>query len=101
MIDACLALRRADGLFGNVLDDPESFREANLAQMLAYAAYTGVAGGWLPPAYAAVADSLRAAVAPLVRDGLVTSVCGAPHFDGPGTSVEAQAFHLLAAAAAG
>ncbi|MFG2039387.1 glycoside hydrolase family 88 protein [Dactylosporangium sp. NPDC048998] len=100
VIDACLAHRRADGLFGDVLDDPASFREANLAQMLAYAAYTGVTDGWLEPSYAAVADSLRAAVEPHVHDGLVTSVCGAPTFDRPGTSAEAQAFHLLALAAA-
>ena len=30
----------------------------------------------------------------------VTPVCGSPHFDRPGTSAEAQAFHLLAVAAA-
>jgi unsaturated rhamnogalacturonyl hydrolase len=99
VIDACLARRRPDGLFGDVLDDPASFREANLAQMLAYAAGTGVTDGWLPASYAAVAASLRAAVAPLIVDGLVTSVCGAPTFDRPGTSAEAQAFALLAAAA--
>ncbi|WP_432988251.1 glycoside hydrolase family 88 protein [Dactylosporangium sp. CA-233914] len=99
VIDACLARRRPDGLFGDVLDDPGSFREANLAQMLACAAYTGVKSGWLPGSYASVADSLRAAVEPHVRDGLVTSVCGAPTFDRPGTSAEAQAFYLLAEAA--
>jgi unsaturated rhamnogalacturonyl hydrolase len=32
--------------------------------------------------------------------GFVTGVYGAPHFDHPGTSVEAQAFFLLASAAA-
>jgi len=99
VLDACLAHRRPDGLFGNVLDDPASFRETNLAQMLAYTAFTGVAGGWLPASYLDTARSLVAAVAPLVIDGLVTSACGAPHFDRPGTSAEAQAFHLLAAAA--
>ncbi|MFI5909218.1 glycoside hydrolase family 88 protein [Dactylosporangium sp. NPDC051541] len=99
VLDACLVYRRDDGLFGDVLDDPASFREANLAQMLAYTACTGVADGWLPHSYVQVADSLRAAVAPFVVDGLVTSVCGAPTFDRPGTSAEAQAFHLLAAAA--
>ncbi|MEV0130179.1 glycoside hydrolase family 88 protein [Dactylosporangium sp. NPDC050688] len=101
IVDACLALRRPDGLFGNVLDDPASFPEANVAQMLAYTTCTGVADGWLPPSYAEVGRSLLAAVAPLVTaDGLVTQVCGAPTFDRPGTSAEAQAFHLLATAAA-
>ncbi|WP_433058778.1 glycoside hydrolase family 88 protein [Dactylosporangium sp. CS-033363] len=100
VIDACISYRREDGLFGDVLDDPGSFREANLAQMLAYAAYTGVADGWLPSSYRSLADSLVAAVEPYVVDGVVTSVCGAPTFDRPGTSAEAQAFHLMARAAA-
>jgi unsaturated rhamnogalacturonyl hydrolase len=101
VVDACLALRRPDGLFGNVLDDPASFPEANVAQMLAYTICTGVADGWLPASYAAVGRSLLASVAPLVTaDGLVTQVCGAPMFDRPGTSAEAQSFHLLAKAAA-
>ncbi|WP_238016594.1 glycoside hydrolase family 88 protein [Dactylosporangium sp. AC04546] len=100
ILDACLACRRPDGLFGNVLDDPGSFTEANVAQMLEYTIRTGVAGGWLPASYLGQADSLRAAVAPLVEDGWVTPVCGAPAFDRPGVSAEAQAFHLLALAAA-
>ncbi|MEV0565015.1 glycoside hydrolase family 88 protein [Dactylosporangium sp. NPDC050588] len=101
IVDACLALRRPDGLFGNVLDDPASFPEANVAQMLAYTTCAGVADGWLPPSYAAVGRSLIAAVAPLVTpDGLVTGVCGAPVFDRPGTSAEAQSFYLMARAAA-
>jgi unsaturated rhamnogalacturonyl hydrolase len=101
IVDACLALRRPDGLFGNVLTDPASFPEANIAQMLAYTTCTGVADGWLAPSYAEVGRSLLASVAPLITaDGLVTQVCGAPMFDRPGTSAEAQAFQLLARAAA-
>lgn len=100
VLDACLVHRRADGLFGDVLDDPTSFRETNLAQMLAYTAFTGVADGWLPVGYADVGRSLltaaRGQVGPL---GFVEEVCGAPHFDRPGRSAEAQAFFLLATAA--
>ncbi|SCF28567.1 glycoside hydrolase family 88 protein [Micromonospora mirobrigensis] len=102
VIDACLAYRGEDGLFGDVLDDPRSFREANVAQMLAYATLTGAADGWLPPAYARLGRELFGAAARRVDGrGLVTGVSGAPHFTGPGTSAEAQAFHLLAYAAAG
>jgi unsaturated rhamnogalacturonyl hydrolase len=36
----------------------------------------------------------------LDADGLVTGVCGAPTFDRPGISAEAQAFFLLASRAA-
>jgi unsaturated rhamnogalacturonyl hydrolase len=35
------------------------------------------------------------------ESGLVRDACGSPTFDRAGTSAEAQAFHLLARAAAG
>ncbi len=101
VIDACLRHRRPDGLFSDVLDDPSSFVEANLAQMLAYAIFTGVTDGWLPADYAETGGSLlQCAQAKIDADGLVTGVCGAPHFDRPGISAEAQAFFLLASRAA-
>ncbi|WP_199421829.1 glycoside hydrolase family 88 protein [Actinotalea solisilvae] len=100
VVTACLAHRRADGLFHDVVDDPGSFVEANLAQMLAYAVLTGVADGWLDAGWADVGRDLRAAAARGVdADGLVRPVAGAPHFDRPGRSAEAQAFFLLALAA--
>lgn len=100
VIDAVLAYRGDDGLFPDVLDDPASFREANVAQMLAYATLTGVADGWLPPPYAATGRDLVAAATRRVdARGWVTSVSGSPDFTGPGTSAEAQAFHLMAHAA--
>jgi unsaturated rhamnogalacturonyl hydrolase len=101
VIDACLAHRDAGGLFHDVVTDPGTFSEANLAQMLAYAVLTGVADRWLPASYGAVGRSLiESARRQVDRYGFVTGVCGAPRFDRPGTSVEAQSFFLLAAAAA-
>lgn len=98
--EACLAHRRDDGLFHDVVDDPSTFVEANCAQMLAYAVLTGVADGWLEPGWASVGRDLRAAAARGVsEDGLVRPVAGSPSFDRPGRSAEAQAFYLLAAAA--
>jgi unsaturated rhamnogalacturonyl hydrolase len=100
VLDACLALRRPDGLFHDVLDDPATFVETNAAQMFAYAALTGAADGWLPPSYADTGHDLLAAAARKVDEsGLVRDACGSPTFDHPGTSAEAQAFHLLATAA--
>ncbi|MEV4489583.1 glycoside hydrolase family 88 protein [Micromonospora coxensis] len=100
VLDACLAHRRPDGLFHDVLDDRGSHVETNVAQMLAYAALTGAADGWLPPSYADTGrDLLATADRQVDRYGLVRPVSGAPHFDRPGTSAEAQAFHLLAHAA--
>lgn len=97
VIDACLAHRRADGLFHDVVDDPTTFVETNLAQMLAYAVACGVADGWLPGTYAALSgELLDAARSRVDRHGFVTGACGAPRFDRPGTSAEAQSFFLLA-----
>lgn len=100
VVDACARLRRPDGLFHDVVDDPTTFPEANLGQVLAYAALTGAADGWLPPAYADLGRSLVAtARTRLGPQGFVEGACGAPGFDRPGRSAEAQAFFLLAAAA--
>jgi rhamnogalacturonyl hydrolase YesR len=100
VVDGCLAHQRADGLFHDVVDDPSTFVETNLAQMLAYTLYRGVAGSWLDAAYLADADRMRrAAHAKVDEYGLVQGVCGAPHFDRPGTAPEGQAFFLLMEAA--
>lgn len=96
IVDGCLAHQRPDGLLHNVVDDPATFVETNLAQMLAYAAYTGVPAGWLPARYRRRADGMRAAArAKMDAHGFVQEACGAPEFDRPGVSTEAQAFCVL------
>jgi rhamnogalacturonyl hydrolase YesR len=100
VLHGCLAHQRADGLFHNVVDDPSTFVETNLAQMLAYTIYRGVYGGWLDASYLARADQMRGAAHGMVDQyGLVQGVCGAPRFDRPGTAPEGQAFFLLMEAA--
>ena len=100
LIDGCLAHQRADGLFHDVVDRPETFVEANLAQMLAFAIYTGILGGWLPERYGDAANRMRnAARGKMDSFGYVQSVCGAPNFDRQGTSTEAQAFAMMMEAA--
>ncbi len=61
IVDGSLRHQRADGLFHNVVDQPSTFVETNLAQMLAYAVYEGVAEGWLPKNYRTYADKMREA----------------------------------------
>jgi len=101
LLDAALQYQRPDGLFHDILDDPNSFVETNAAQMFSYSMYRGVKEGWLDPAYRAQADRIREAVYARVDEfGLVQGVCGAPHFNRPGTATEGQAFFLLMEAAA-
>ena len=101
LLDGCLAHQRADGLFHNVVDDPTSFVETNLGQMLAYSIYEGVRGGWLSDTYLVAADrARRAAWAKVDAQGFVRDVAGAPTFDAPGVSPEGQAFFLMMEAAA-
>lgn len=96
LIDGCLAHQRNDGLFFNVIDRSDTFVETNLSQMLAFAIYKGTRSGWLPAAYRAQADRMRdAARAKMDAYGFVQGACGAPAFDAPGVSTEAQAFCIL------
>jgi rhamnogalacturonyl hydrolase YesR len=100
IVDGCLACQRTDGLFHNMVDQPDTFVETNLAQMLAFAIYEGVAGNWLPKSYVAAADRMRkAARAKMDAFGYVQGVCGAPNFDHPGTATEGQAFCIMMEAA--
>lgn len=101
VLNGCLAHQREDGLFHDIVDDPATFVETNLAQMLAYTIYRGVAAGWLEPAFREHADRMRQAARAKVDEyGLVQGVCGSPRFDHPGTATEGQAFFLLMEAAA-
>ena len=101
LLDGCLAHQRADGLFHDVVDRPESFVETNLGQMLAFSIFTGVAGGWLPATYLPAADRMRAAARSKVDQfGFVQGVCGAPGFDHAGVAAEGQAFFLMMEVAA-
>ena len=100
IIDGCLAHIRQDGLFHNIVDDPKSFVETNLSQMLAYSIYRGIQGGWIGEGYREKAGRMRdAAHAKVDSMGLVRGVCGSPEFDHAGTATEGQAFYMLMEAA--
>jgi unsaturated rhamnogalacturonyl hydrolase len=102
VVDGCLACQRPDGLFYDVVDNPQTFVETNLAQMLAYTVYSGVRDGWLKASYLKQAGKMREAARRKVDDfGYVQGVCGSPNFESAGTATEGQAFFLLMEAAAG
>jgi len=96
LIKGCLAYQRPDGLFHDIIDDNTSFVETNLAQMLAFAMYTGMKAGWLDLSYKEKADNMRLAARGKIDDyGIVQGACGSPGFDRSGTSTEAQSFFLM------
>ena len=110
---ACLRHKLPDtALFHDVLDDPHSFVETNLAQMLAYTIYrlldlhahsARFRALGLPPLFSddrvvweQEADAMReAARAKTDRWGFVRDVCGSPTFDKPGTAAEGQAWGVM------
>jgi len=96
ILDSAVKYLRADGLFHDVLDNPQTFVETNFAQMAAYTIYRGAASRWLDDSYIEYADLMRkAALGKIDEYGLVTGACGAPDFMVSGESVEAQAFCIL------
>jgi rhamnogalacturonyl hydrolase YesR len=100
IVYGCLQYQRPDGLFHNVVDQPATFVETNLAQMLAFAIYEGITAGWFADSYMQHADRMRtAARLKMDADGYVQDACGAPNFNRPGVSTEAQAFCILMEAA--
>lgn len=100
LLVGCLSHMRPDGLFYNVVDNPDSFVETNLSQMLAYSIYRGIKGGWVAKDLLVKADKMREAAHSKVDElGLVQGVCGSPEFDHPGTATEGQAFFIMMEAA--
>lgn len=96
LLDGCIAHMRPDGLFHNNVDDPESFVETNLGQMLAFSIFKGVKSGWLDPSYLEAGQKMRAgALSKMDEYGLIQGACGSPYFNRPGTSTEAQAFFIM------
>ncbi len=102
IIDGCLAHQRPDGLFHNIVDQPRSFVETNLAQTLALAVFESTRAGWLHAGYRVHAYRMTAAArAKMDTDGFVQGGCGAPQFNRPGVSTEAQAHCIPMEAASG
>ncbi|NQT25107.1 glycoside hydrolase family 88 protein [candidate division KSB1 bacterium] len=100
LLDGCLPHIRSDGFFHNVIDDPATFIETNLSQMLSYSIYRGIQAGWLPDTYFTDAEHMRmAAHSKIDNYGYVRDVCGSPFFNSPGTATEGQAFFILMEAA--
>lgn len=102
LADSMIRFQRADGLFHDVMDDPDSFLESESAEMFAYSLYNMVLWGLISSDYLKYADAARSAVKSLVDErGFVRGCAGSPRFEQPGTSAEAQAHFLMMERAAG
>lgn len=100
LLDAVLKYQLDSGMFHDTMDNPASFQEWNLSQMMAYTIYRGVRDGWLSEKYLPRAEATyQAVIAAMDQHGRIAPVCGAPFFNKPGLSVEGQAFFLLMDAA--
>lgn len=96
LLDHLLILWKRDGRFYDVVDNPESFEETNLCQMTAYTIYRGISQGWLDASCKTFGDEMRKRAGEKMNDyGFIREACGAPDFNKPGYSPEAQAFYLL------
>ncbi|KAG8828496.1 hypothetical protein FRC19_003835 [Serendipita sp. 401] len=101
----------ADGLFHNVIDEPDTFTETNLAQMVSATIYRllylyrddHILADCLPKVdeewkgkVLKKAECLRNAARRKVdKWGFVRGACSSPRFDRQGTSTEAQAWAVL------
>ena len=110
-LGACLRHMRPDGLFHDVIDDPATFVETNLSQMLAFTIFrlallskqTSPLTEYIPTVpqrdleeWLPKAETMRAAaVAKTDNWGFVRDVCGSPRFDKPGTATEGQAWAIM------
>ena len=101
LLDGCLKHLRPDGTFYNVINNPDTFVEINLSQMLCYTIFRGVATGYLDSSYLKPTEIMRKAANDRVDHlGYVHDVCGVPNFDRPYFAPEGQAFYLLMETAA-
>ncbi len=99
LLDAMLQYQQPDGRFLDIMDDENSFVEGTAAMMMSVYIYRGVLEGWLGKEYLMHAEKAFAAVtADIDRFGILRHVCGCPHFVEEGTSCEAQASYVMAAA---
>jgi unsaturated rhamnogalacturonyl hydrolase len=59
VVDGCLAWLRPDGFLRDVVDDPKSFAETNLSQIMTCVTYRGLKDGRFDASYKARADGMR------------------------------------------
>lgn len=96
LLDAILSCESREHLFHDSLDEPDSFLETEVSEMVAYAIYRGIEEGMIGNAYLPRADQIRKAVYQKIDEfGRLKDSSSSPCFSSPGTSVESQAHFLM------
>ena len=99
LLQALLRYQLPDGRFHDILDDPSTFVDGTAAMMTAAAIWRGIWNDFLPAEYGAFAERAFQTVTGTIDSiGLIHQVCGCPDFTAEGTSAEAQASYVMAAA---
>jgi rhamnogalacturonyl hydrolase YesR len=75
-IQGVTAVQGSNGMWHQVLDKPDSYFESSATAMFTFAIARGVNRGWIPPAYAAVAQTGWQALRQRIReDGQIEGIC--------------------------
>ncbi|MCL2109578.1 MAG: glycoside hydrolase family 88 protein [Oscillospiraceae bacterium] len=92
MLDTMLGFQCENGMFRDILDEPNSFYDGTSAMMTAAVIYRGVYEKWLDEKYLENAEKIYGYIPSTIDEyGLIHGVCGSPDFQSEGHSAEAQA----------
>ena len=99
-LNAMLKYQLPDGMFCDILDEPDTFHDGTSAMMTAAVIYRGIAEDWLSrDEYVQRADLVFDNMQGKIDEfGIIRGVCGCPHFNTQGTSAEAQAAYIMMSA---
>lgn len=96
LLDAILECESRSHLFHDILDEPDTFLETEISEMVAYSIYRGIQEKMLPESYLKRADEIRKAVYGKIDEtGKLRDSSSSPFFEQPGTAVESQAHFLM------
>jgi rhamnogalacturonyl hydrolase YesR len=74
-IDGLIRFQAENGLWHQILTNPDSFQETSASAMYTLAIARGVHNGWLPDAYAEYARLGWKGINTKINDGIVTDIC--------------------------
>jgi rhamnogalacturonyl hydrolase YesR len=96
LLSSVLEYQQEDGMFHDILNESNTFKDGTSSMMTAAFIYRGIAESWLNSDYIKNADIVYENVQSRIDEfGIIRGVCGCPHFNSEGTSAEAQAAYIM------